>query len=207
MDNIISKLSLDGVIYEINSGVDTSDATALASDILLGKTAYARGSKLSGSISLLEETEYTPSTTDQTIESGKYLNGNQIIKGDPNLLAENIKKGTEIFNILGTFTDDISGNGNLIKYATGVMWANGTILTEVCEPGNYRMIYSAYAWESGETATASLKVNNSQINSISCPAVNGKWETYDFTLDAESTVTVTIGGYKAGCCAFLTKLG
>lgn len=207
MDNIISKISIDDVVYEINSGVDTSDATATENDILLGKTAYARGFKIEGTIPILEESSYTPTSEDQTIEPGKYLNGVQTIKGDPNLVAENIKKGTEIFNILGTFTDDISGNGNLIAYATGVMWASGNVLNKVCSAGNYRIFYSAYAWEAGETTTASLKIDNVQKHSISCGAVNGKWDTFNFTLDKESTVTVSIGGYKAGCCAFLTKLG
>ena len=97
----INKLSLDGILYDFGGGIDTSDATALASDILLGKTAYARGSKLEGTIPLLEETEYTPTTENQVIEFGKYLNGNQIIKGDPNLLAENLFNGINIFGVEG----------------------------------------------------------------------------------------------------------
>lgn len=47
---------------------------------------------------------YTPTTADQTIASGQYLTGAQTIKGDANLLAENIKDGVTIFGVLGTYT-------------------------------------------------------------------------------------------------------
>lgn len=44
----------------------------------------------------------TPTTTDQTIASGKYLTGTQTIKGDANLVAENIADGVTIFGVTGT---------------------------------------------------------------------------------------------------------
>jgi hypothetical protein len=48
--------------------------------------------------------EWTPSTTDQSIEADTYLTGKQTIKGDANLKASNIKKDVEIFGITGTLT-------------------------------------------------------------------------------------------------------
>lgn len=45
---------------------------------------------------------YTPSTANQTIASGRYLTGAQTIKGDANLLAENIKSGVSIFGVAGS---------------------------------------------------------------------------------------------------------
>lgn len=84
------------------NGEDTSDATAYASEILFGKTAYARGSKLTGTILSKTAQTYTPTTTDQTIASGQYLSGNQTIKGDANLVAGNIVNGVTIFGVSGS---------------------------------------------------------------------------------------------------------
>ena len=44
----------------------------------------------------------TPSTADKTIAARRYLTGVQTIKGDANLIPENIKKGVSIFGVEGT---------------------------------------------------------------------------------------------------------
>ena len=56
---------------------------------------------------------YTPTTADQTIASGQYLTGAQTIKGDANLLAENIKDGVSIFSVQGNYTGG-GGGGNTV---------------------------------------------------------------------------------------------
>ena len=55
-------------------------------------------------------TTYTPGTTDQTIAASTYLTGKQTIKGDSNLVAENIISGKSIFGI----------KGNLIPLPTAI---------------------------------------------------------------------------------------
>ena len=46
---------------------------------------------------------YTPGTSALKIMAGRYLTGDQTIKGDANLIAENIKNGISIFGVTGTF--------------------------------------------------------------------------------------------------------
>ena len=84
--------------------MDTSDASAVASEILDGKTAYVNGVKLTGQIQSKSAQTYTPTTSDQTIASGQYLSGAQTIKGDANLTAVNIASGVTIFGVEGSLT-------------------------------------------------------------------------------------------------------
>lgn len=50
-------------------------------------------------------TTYTPKTFNQVISSGTYCSGAQTIKGDANLIAGNIKSGTSIFGVTGSYKD------------------------------------------------------------------------------------------------------
>ena len=93
----------------IIEGLDTSDATATTSDILVSKTAYVNGEKITGIIPELNTQSYTPSTVAQLISKEQYIKGDQIILGDTNLIPGNVKAGISIFGVNGTYKGGTAG--------------------------------------------------------------------------------------------------
>ena len=81
--------------------MDTSDADAVAGEILSGKKAYVNGAKITGNIQSKAAATYTPTTSDQTIAADQYLSGAQTIKGDANLVSSNILNNVTIFGVTG----------------------------------------------------------------------------------------------------------
>lgn len=84
-----------------------------SADLLTGKELIDQyGRKVEGSMPTLGAQTITPGTIDKVVPSGRYLDGDQIIKGDLNLLSENIAGDKSIFGVWGTlrrsavFTED-----------------------------------------------------------------------------------------------------
>ena len=87
-----------------NSLASQTDANAAAGDILSGKTAWVKGSKVTGSMAAQAGGTYKSTTVNQTIScSGKKMTGNVVIQGDSKLVPGNIKKGVTILGVTGTW--------------------------------------------------------------------------------------------------------
>lgn len=119
-----------GNVSDIESGADVSNVTVTAGDMLSGKIAVDKdGNEIVGNIPTVTPSKsgnvvtvpaghiaseqkvtvgtaksaatITPGTANQTIAANTYLTGKQTIKGDANLLPENIKKDVSIFGVVG----------------------------------------------------------------------------------------------------------
>lgn len=94
--------------------VDSTDATAAVAEILAGKTAYARGQKLTGTMPNKGSTNLDITTADQevSIPQGYHDGGGKarIASAEAaKLIANNIREGITILGVLGT----MSGSENM----------------------------------------------------------------------------------------------
>ena len=105
------QVKLDGETYITGAYIDnglygtSTDTTAVAGDLLSGKTAYSKNEIITGTMSNNGTLNYTPTTSQQTIPQG-YTSGGTIgavtSAIDSNIQAENIKKDVEILGVTGT---------------------------------------------------------------------------------------------------------
>lgn len=100
-------VSLNSQITDLNNqlaGKVTPAGTAVAGDVLSGKTFInSTGQTITGTITNRGGAQtVTPGTSNKTLYSG-YYSGNITVSGDTNLKAANIKSGTSIFGVTGSY--------------------------------------------------------------------------------------------------------
>lgn len=102
VDAKVSKVEINGATL-----IDISNDTVAANILAKGYTAHDKtGNTITGTLMQQSGKTVTPGTSDVVaVESGKYTTGTVYIKGDSNLTADNIKSGTSIFGVTGTYVD------------------------------------------------------------------------------------------------------
>ena len=94
----------------------------------------------------------TPSTSDKTISSGRYLTGTQTIKGDSNLIASNIKSGVSIFGVNGSYEGSgSSGDSGGIDTCSLTISGDFQFIYSVVSSGN--IIGESFTSPEGEVIT------------------------------------------------------
>lgn len=103
----------DGAQYTGTSTADsdTQDATAAAAELLSGKTAYARGTKITGTMPNREGEGGTITEKDQSVPIAQgYHDGSGSVTIDETekakIIPGNIKEGAEILGVTGTYTGE-----------------------------------------------------------------------------------------------------
>ena len=87
------------------SGLITASATQSAGYVVAGTKSATK------QLTTQAAQTITPGTSDKTIAAGRYLTGVQTIKGDANLVPENIISGKSIFGVAGSASTSGSGGG------------------------------------------------------------------------------------------------
>lgn len=177
-----AKLSLDDMASSIlaiesGSGTDTSDATATADDIIANKTAYVNGEKITGNIVRYNGTTYTPTTEDEWFPAGAY-NSKIIVKGDVNLLPENIRQGVSIFNVEGTLSpyEDTDSTATAENIESGyTAYVKGEQITGSLEAGvQANLLANSTTYSNEGSVKYSTSTGTSDINSPNCFTVSYK---------------------------------
>ena len=102
-----------------------SNTPQVSAGYISSGTAGNSSVSLTASVTTKGAATITPGTSNQTIASGTYLTGTQTISGDANLVAGNIKDGTTIFGVTGSYT----GGGGTLTVATKTITQASTTQT------------------------------------------------------------------------------
>lgn len=115
----ISKVEINGATL-----IDISNDTVAANILAEGYTAHDKtGNTITGTLTQQSGKTVTPGTSNiVAVESGKYTTGTVYVKGDSNLTAGNIKSGTSIFGVTGSYV----GSSPKLQSKSVTYTSNGT---------------------------------------------------------------------------------
>lgn len=160
-----------------SAGLITASATQTAGYVSAGTKS---GTK---QLTVQAAQTITPSTSNKTIASGRYLTGTQTIKGDANLVAANIKKGVSIFGVAGSCTGSsgaLSAATILVTYPAGstcTVTSGSTTYTALNTSGS-----AAFSVPAGTWTVKAVSGSNTVSKSVTVAASAGVSVELYFTL-------------------------
>ena len=132
--------TISGTSASVSTGTNTltlsktvSNTPSVSAGYISSGTSGNSSVSLTASVTTKAAATITPGTSNQTISSGTYLTGTQTISGDANLTAGNIKSGTTIFGVTGTY----GGGGGASNVVQGTFTTGSTGLKSASTTINY----------------------------------------------------------------------
>ncbi|MBF0245884.1 MAG: carboxypeptidase regulatory-like domain-containing protein, partial [Planctomycetes bacterium] len=188
-NNLVYGVTVYGVTGANTLLVNTAAASASTSDILFGKTAYAQGAQLVGSV-----TTQTLSADSTAVAAGYYAATN-LTSVDADLVTANIKSGVSIFGVSGSpMVVDTAGAtasaGELISGKT--IYINGSLVTGTLS--NQTLSAESSTLAAGNYAAADLSVIEADLT----PAKLASGANIFGVLGTDSGVDTASGNVTAG---------